>query len=336
MDGTEEGTRAPGADGPPGGRVPSLRAEITHTNRPSLRRYGGEQPPRWISLAEWALGRAPGPARALLIRLASRVLPGHLPALIASYPDGRRFRIPAGDRMYAQILIYGAYEPAESATLGRLLRPGDFAIDVGANHGWFSVLMGAGVGPEGRVWAIEPVPPLLGELRENLALNPTVTVDVIPLAVGDRSGTVQLHVFAGLVHGHASTSTLGRDDYVEYAAELRPLDDLLDAQAEQVPAVVKLDVEGAERSVIQGAAKLIAAPVPPIWMMEVNVRTARAFGYRPAELLEPFREDGRYTTYRIASRGLVHDRDPASAPHGTTWLCVPEAHSGRVAALVVS
>ena len=69
-----------------------------------------------------------------------------LPAMVATYGDGRRFRIPAGDAMYAQIFIHGPYEPAESARdRPQLLRSGDFAVDVGANFGWFSLLM-AGCG----------------------------------------------------------------------------------------------------------------------------------------------------------------------------------------------
>jgi FkbM family methyltransferase len=254
--------------------------------------------------------------------------------MVARYADGRRFRVPENDLMYSQVFIYGAYEPPESAMIAGLLRPGDFAIDVGANHGWFALLMGARVGPSGRVWAFEPVPPMLDELRANLELNSGLPVDVKPLALGEERGEVKLHLFSGLVHGHASTSTLGRDDYVEYAAELHRLDDLV--AGEEAPALVKVDVEGAELGVLRGALPLLEADDPPIWMLEVNDETSRAFGYRPHELLEPFEATGHYATYRVGDGGLEPERQPDAAPHGTTWLCVPDARAERVSALSAS
>jgi len=295
---------------------------------PRLERPDGARLPLDLAVIRAALSRSPAMPRSLLRRAAFRAIGGRLPALIASYEDGRRFRVPARDALYAQVFIDGAYEPAETAVAMELLSPGDFAIDVGANVGWFSLAMASSVGAKGQVWAIEPVPPLLRQLHSNLELNPTLPVDVLPFALGRADGQATLHLFAGLVNAHASMSRLGRDDYVEFSAEVKALDGLL-GQTSCRPVLIKLDVEGAEFAVIEGAS-LAVSDSPAIWMIEVNFQTSAAFGYHPADLLQPLRAAGVYAFYRVVEGGrLQAESDPGGAPHGTTWLCVPDRYAAR-------
>ena len=277
--------------------------------------------------------RAPAWLSSGLTRAASKALAARLPEMVATYGDGRRFRIPAGDAMYAQVFIYGLYEPAESAVIAKLLRPGDLAVDVGANFGWFSLLMAAAVGDQGRVLAVEPVPAIFAGLQRTAPSIPGGD-EVREVALGEAPGKVELNVFEGLPHGHASMSTLGRSDFVSYEARLTTLDLLLAHEA-NIPALIKMDVEGAERGVIAGARSLAAAEAPPMWMIEVNTETSAAFGYRPADLVADLNARAAHAIYRVAEQGLRPEREVAAAPHGTTWVCVPEPHSDRARPLVV-
>jgi FkbM family methyltransferase len=253
-----------------------------------------------------------------------RLVAPRLPDLIFRYPDGRAFQLPANPGPYAQIFTRGEFEPGESAAVRQLLRPGDLAVDVGANLGWFSLVMGGAVAPGGEVWAIEPMPPILPALKRNLKLNEKLQVRLFEVALGQSSGAVDINVFSGLPHGHASVSTLDRTDYTSHRVERRTLDELL---AGASPAFVKLDVEGSERDVLRGAEATLGAECPPVWMIEVNYETSASFGYRPADLLEPFK--GAYRTFRIADRGLVPETDPGSAPNGSIWIVVPECREDR-------
>lgn len=245
------------------------------------------------------------------------------------YADGRTFHLPADPGPYAQIFTRGEFEPGESAVVKELLRPGDLAIDVGANLGWFSLVMAAAVEPSGEVWAIEPMPPVLSALKRNLALNEALAVRLFEVALGEIPGMTDIHVFSGLPHGHSSVSTLDRSDYSSHRVERRTLDDLL--AGARTPAFVKLDVEGSERVILRGAEATLAADCPPIWMIEVNYATSAAFGFRPTDLLDPFAK--RYRLFRITDTGLVPEVEPASAPNGSNWVVIPDCHEDRVIAL---
>jgi FkbM family methyltransferase len=250
-----------------------------------------------------------------------------LPDLVFRYPDGRTFHLPADPGPYAEIFTRGEFEAGATAVVRELLRPGDLAVDVGANLGWFSLVMAAVVAPGGEVWAVEPMPPILSALKRNLALNDALAVRLFEVALGESPGTTEIHVFSGLPHGHASVSTLDRNDYSSYRVERRRLDDLL--AGARTPAMVKLDVEGSERDILRGAKATLSADSPPIWMIEVNYETSGAFGYRPTDLLEPFGRGCR--VFRITDSGLVSETVPESAPNGSNWIVVPDCHEDRVA-----
>ena len=184
--------------------------------------------------------------RAALLRATPRLVAPRLPDLVFRYPDGRAFHLPADPGPYAQVFTRGEFEPGESAAVRQLLRPGDLAVDVGANLGWFSLVMAAAVAPGGEVWAIEPMPSILPALKRNLELNGALDVRLFEVALGESAGAVDINVFSGLPHGHASVSTFDRTDYTSHRVERRTLDDLLASRS--TPAFVKLDVEGSATS----------------------------------------------------------------------------------------
>ena len=255
-----------------------------------------------------------------------RLVGRRLPALLASYED-RVFAIPARDTMYSAVFLDDEYEAICCDLMRAWLRPGDCAVDVGANHGWFSLLMAAAVGPDGVVVASEPMPAMLLALRRNLDLNPAIEVRVLPTAMGARAGELELHQFAGLPHGHASVSTLGRSDYVTVVAAMQRLDVALNGLQ---PRFVKLDVEGAELDVLRGSQAFLDGPHPPSWLIEVNYETSRAMGYAPGELHRHLTAIHDYDVYRVVRGGLMAERSIGAAPQGSAWLFVSAADRERL------
>jgi len=76
--------------------------------------------------------------------------------LIAEVADGLRLFVDVADHLVAQPIVRGVYEPEETAFVRSRVEPGQTVVDVGANIGYFSVLLAHQVGPAGRVHAFEP------------------------------------------------------------------------------------------------------------------------------------------------------------------------------------
>lgn len=102
----------------------------------------------------------------------------------------------------------GRWEPHVERCIRQFLRPGDTAIDIGANLGYFTAVMAQSVGAGGRVWSFEPVPPTFDRLRLSASLNRFQQVIPLPLALGDSDGTAQIAFdprFAGSASFHAES-----------------------------------------------------------------------------------------------------------------------------------
>lgn len=159
----------------------------------------------------------------------------------------------------------------------RYLRPGDTVVDVGANIGLVSLTLSRLVGEQGRVYAFEPHPRVYEYLLGNIAVNRVENIHAFNVALGDTEGTVR---FADRRRGddRSSVASDGRG----IAVPCHRLD-RFDLPA--VPlALVKIDVEGYEKFVVQGAESLLDR-VSCIYFeaIESNLKT---FGYTLRELLD--------------------------------------------------
>jgi FkbM family methyltransferase len=141
--------------------------------------------------------------------------------------------------------------------LDRSVKAGDTVVDVGANIGWNAIRAARLAGPRGRVVAVEPTPDTLEVLRRNVAASGLGTLVVEPVAAGSAGGTRDFFVRGGV---SAVNSLYPDSRYARVTEVLRVpvvrLDDLVEGAA----AVVKIDVEGAELDVLEGATRLLAAP----------------------------------------------------------------------------
>jgi FkbM family methyltransferase len=133
---------------------------------------------------------------------------------------------------------------------------GACVVDVGANSGMYSRWAAAHVGSSGRIIAIEPHPRAVEVLRVNLA-GAGCPVDVVQAACGAAPGTATLRFSPGRL----STATLvaGADSSEAVSVALLPLDDVLRSLGVGAVDVLKIDVEGWEAGVLQGATQSLAA-----------------------------------------------------------------------------
>lgn len=186
-------------------------------------------------------------------------------------------------RGYLKSLREGRREPGTAALVPRLVPPGGIAVDVGAYIGVYTLLAAKIVGSEGKVYAFEPDPRNCAILRRNVALNRLQgVVRVFEAAASDYTGSAKFF----LNDGDASASSLVRP--YPRAREITVSCVRLDEVLTDVDAIhfMKVDVEGAEVKVLQGAERLIRRS-PDLWLVcEVNPTALVAGGSSPAKLLK--------------------------------------------------
>lgn len=148
-----------------------------------------------------------------------------------------------------------SWNAAEYAAFRAAVRPGMVALDIGANVGAYSMLLGQWVGPNGKVFAFEPAPEPFGGLVRHTSLNHLDgVVEPIPSAVGEALTTAALLVAATSGENRLASSSDGP------AATIRvPVTTVDDFCREHRldPDFIKIDVEGAELAVLRGARETI-------------------------------------------------------------------------------
>lgn len=137
-------------------------------------------------------------------------------------------------------------EPELIHVFTRMVRPGDFVIDGGANVGFFTAVLSQLVGPTGRVLAVEPGSNNLPLLRRNMELNKMDNVEIVTAPLWHVAEKVTLHMSSdsGLNALCRHEFGLGRADMMATT-----IDALCDGD---IPRLIKLDIEGAETRALRG------------------------------------------------------------------------------------
>ena len=204
-------------------------------------------------------------------------------------------------------MAYGLYELDSMRIIRSLLKPGDHFIDCGANVGYITLLASKAVGSTGRVDSVEPEPHNRGRLVEHLAANNVTNVTVHDVALGDAVGTAQIFFPPPSSNNHGTSSLYApTPDATPSEVRVARLDDLVSGS----PALIKIDVEGAEPLAIDGMSKLLSVPKPPAIVIEHNPVTAKRAGFAPEEWLRRLLAiQPRYEAWTIGWR-LKRLREP--------------------------
>lgn len=183
----------------------------------------------------------------------------------------------------------GAIEPAVRAALRRHLRPGDVAVDAGANIGMHSMTMARAVGPEGRMIAFEPLPHLAAAISRSLTLNGlSGRSEVVQAALADGAGEVVIHAAA-----HSPISSIFALD----GAEATPLTVPRTSLDAHVPPggrvnLVKMDIEGAEPLAWAGMARVVAENPQLVIALEWSASHFARSGHSPTALMASIQAAG--------------------------------------------
>jgi FkbM family methyltransferase len=178
----------------------------------------------------------------------------------------------------------GVHEPGLTKfLLDKFLKSGPCNfLDVGANLGYFSCLLGKLAGDSGKVVSIEPEPNNFKLLQRNLRNNGLKNVAAHNCAVGAEAGTAKMGIYKAANRGrHSLVDLESCEKFIE--VPVRRLDDLLKDAGVESWDLMKLDVEGYEWFVFEGAAetlartKMLAMEYAPAYWRKAGIDPAAVF-----------------------------------------------------------
>jgi FkbM family methyltransferase len=195
--------------------------------------------------------------------------------------------------------------------LQRLVATGNIAIDVGANVGIYTGWLSRLVGPSGRVLAFEPYPPVLEKLVTNVKRMRATNVVISGAAVGNQSGRTELELPKGR-RGRVNDPYVHIKDIQTLGGRtlLTTIDSAVEEEHLNQVNLMKVDVEGYERFVIEGARDTIRR-FRPVILIEIFDGWAGRYGssYREVDALLA---DRGYSGYLLDHGQLSPVAEPPS------------------------
>jgi FkbM family methyltransferase len=219
----------------------TIRLLFAMAAMPLLQAIVRNTPPSRLRLLVWRLGRSP---------LFSSVD-------FVTKANGFDVAGNTNDLIQGYLYWFGVWEPNLTDFIMRRMSeaPKRVFVDVGANIGYFTILVATRY-PQSSVVSIEAFPPTVEKLRFNLERNCVKNVRMIDVAVSGAEGVVEFF-YAGCFNEGATTTVKGRFQSTALPVSCKPLSKLLSDDEMAAARLIKIDVEGAELSVINGMVSIL-------------------------------------------------------------------------------
>jgi FkbM family methyltransferase len=253
-----------------------------------------------------------------------RVLAG--PVVFVDRFDLRYLLFPS-DAVYESFLNDGYYEHAEQSFCAEYVKPGMTVFDVGASHGFYTLLFAKRAGPP-LVHAFEPEEGNYARLRANLELNGFQGVHASQLAVVEEPGEVELNVYPPELYGW---HTLGQPAMEVEGKPVTPLgrrrvqgvtlDDYCADQGIERIDLLKLDVEGAELEALRGASRLLREKRIGCLLFEVSQAMVEGMSHDPAEIFDLVRGAG-LAVHELAADGTLEPAPDRPTRHFQNFVAL--------------
>jgi FkbM family methyltransferase len=190
------------------------------------------------------------------------------------------FKLVGSNLIHHQAMQDGTFEPEETALFSDLFKSTEVFVDVGANIGYYTCLACAA---GKHVIAVEPLPKNLEYLYANILENKWENFEVFPMGLSDSPGLATLYggtsTGVSLISGWAGMSKM-----LHRTIPISTLDILLGTRLDGKKMLIKIDVEGAEYSVILGGVNYVMKMQPkPTWIVEICLGE-----YHPAGINKDF------------------------------------------------
>ena len=214
----------------------------------------------------------------------------------------RLMAVPTRDNLTRAVIRRGHWEPLETKVFIDLLKPGGIVVDAGANFGHYALTAANIVGANGQVVAFEPHPETYDLLAANAALLAIENLRIVQAGLSDASGEITLYSDAANPGGHSFFEWNVRQN--EGDRKTVPVYSLDAFLQNEFPGkrldVLKIDVQGFEMNLLNGAKETIANYKPTV-LCEVTPDALQRAGSSHSELLKFF-EDLEYEMTVIDSK----------------------------------
>lgn len=214
-------------------------------------------------------------------QVASRMIPGDI---IHEWINGSKFIVRKGETGLTGNVYAGLHEFTDMAFLLHFLRSNDLFVDVGANAGSYSILAASVIGA--KTVAFEPVPSTFSRLKDNMRINHLDNrMRCLNKGLGASVGEISFSS-ADDTTNHVLAGGENRDDCINVLVTT-----LNDELKDQLPSLIKIDVEGYETSVIQGGSDVLRMNCLKAIIMELN-GSANRYGFDEDKIVDLLKGNG--------------------------------------------
>jgi FkbM family methyltransferase len=218
----------------------------------------------------------------------------------------------------------GRFEAAEAGFVERFVEAGMTVLDIGAHHGFYTLLCSKRVGAGGRVIAFEPSPRERKALLLHLRLNRCRNVSVEGLALSNEETTGKLYVIEGKNTGcNSLRPPVAVGEMSLLSVRVVRLDEWLRQRKVDRVDFIKLDVEGGELAVLEGAVQLLERKPRPVILAEVQDVRTQPWGYRAKEIIDHLAQRG-YKWFGLLPDGSIEELDVSVSDFFGNFVAFPK------------
>ncbi len=207
--------------------------------------------------------------------------------------------------------VSGEFERKETDMVRRLVSDGDICIDVGANFGYYSVLMSLKAGSSGAVHAFEPLNHTYSILLDNLNLNKCSNVVPNEYALDKTAGEKEIFLPDIGISGSFKLHRY-KKSFKKFTINAISLDQYVSEKDLKCVDFLKADVEGAELLMLEGALKVLEES-RPILFLEVQESSTLLFDYQPEDIFKLL-DALSYKVFYVENDSLIPVNDLKNLP----------------------
>ncbi len=241
--------------------------------------------------------------RTILLRSTDIFVGGKkTPKVVHALGPGFQLLVLANEDVGREILLFKSYERPDSDFLSSLVHPEDICVDVGANTGYYTMLMAARV-KKGQIHSFEPVPLIWHLLKCGILLNGFKHICANNLAIASCNGESTFS--QAIDSAYSSLIPVGRKAQEnQITISVDTLDNYVANRGLDRIDILKVDVEGAEARVIQGGAAIFGSVKkrPRVAMFEVYNPNLRPYGSSVNEIVRMMEGFG-YKPFFVSKKG---------------------------------